>query len=640
MPKPESHAPLERFAAEGTRFLRVGGQVVRDLNGNGKLDLYEDPRAPTEARVEDLLTRMTVAEKVGLMFHAAVAVPKSGKVNSPIRMSSSHLSTMVSGRHMRHFNIVLTPRAKTVACWHNRVQRLSEQTRLGIPVTIASDPRHAVGANPGAGMYQQGFSQWPSQLGLAATGDESLIEAFGDIGRQEFMSVGIRTILNPMADVATEPRWGRVGGTFGEDFERASRFCAAYVRGFQQGPGGLHKGSVSCMVKHFPGGGAQEDGTEPHFKDGARQVYPDNRFRDHLAPFQASFAAGAQQLMLSYGIPMDQTSENVAFAFNFDIVQKLLRDELGFNGLVCTDWITHEPEPVAGCIPLKDPSCWGVEHLSVEARYLKSINAGVDQFGGQSQPSRLLELFKSGHITEERIDESARRALRIKFELGLFENPYVDPDLVTQRAGTHTFAKAGLEAQRRSMILLTNKKQQNAPGALLPLRGKPKLYVEHIDKATAERYGEVVKSPLDADVAILNMVSPRRFKLSTKLLSYFFAEGDLDFPPRTLKRLLRTCRQVPTIINIRLDRPPVIPELAAQAGALFVSFGVQDSVLLDAVFGKYSLSGRLPVELPASMHAVRASATDSPGSGSALFPHAHGLDCGEQVLPQRRIKTP
>ena len=217
-------------------------------------------------------------------------------------------------------------------------------------------------------MTQKGFSEWPGQLGLAAIGSEDAVEEFGDTLRREFSAIGLRAVLNPMADVATEPRWGRVGGTFGEDPETVARLTAAYIRGAQGGPDGLGPSSVACMVKHFAGCGPQEDGLDPHFTAGARQVYPGGRFDLHVDPFRDALAAGARQVMLSYGIPVGQTSEDVAMAFNREIVTDLLRGDLGFDGVVCTDWMSIDTHKVFGVLTLKPASCWGVEHLSVPER--------------------------------------------------------------------------------------------------------------------------------------------------------------------------------------------------------------------------------------------------------------------------------
>ena len=216
------------------------------------------------------------------------------------------------------------------------MQRLAEATRLGIPVTISSDPRHAFDENPATSWAAGAFSQWPEPIGLAATRDEELVRGFGEIARQEYRAVGIHVALHPMADVATEPRWARIAGTFGEDFELAGRMTAAYIRGFQGDE--LGPGSVACMTKHFPGGGPQADGEDPHFPYGKDQVYPGGRFEDHLRPFESAFAAGTAQVMPYYGRPVGTDLEPVGFGFNHDVITGLLRGRYGFDGVVCTDW--------------------------------------------------------------------------------------------------------------------------------------------------------------------------------------------------------------------------------------------------------------------------------------------------------------
>ena len=140
---------------------------------------------------------------------------------------------LVAERHLNHFNLYFTPDARTTAEWHNRLQRLAEGTRLGIPVTISSDPRHSFDENPATSWASGSFSQWPEPIGLGATRDEELVRRFGEIARREYRAVGIHVALHPMADVATEPRWARILGTFGEDFELVGRLTAAYIRGFQ-----------------------------------------------------------------------------------------------------------------------------------------------------------------------------------------------------------------------------------------------------------------------------------------------------------------------------------------------------------------------------------------------------------------------
>jgi beta-glucosidase len=603
--------------------ITVDGVTFRDLNKDGRLDAYEDTRLPIAERVEDLLGQMTLEEKCGLMMQPMINAAKDGKlIEAPSGVSPMTTSERVVDRHISHFNLVFSGDAASVAIWNNNLQRLAERTRLGIPVTVSTDPRHSTGENPASGILMEGFSQWPDPLGLAATRDEELVQRFGDVARREYLAVGIRTALHPMADLATEPRWSRMSGTFGEDAELAAQMTAAYIRGFQgETLGGK---SVSCMVKHFPGGGPQEDGLDPHFAWGKRQVYPGDNFEYHLTPFEAAFGAGVEQVMPYYGIPVGQTSEDVAMSFNGDIITSLLRARYGFDGVVCTDWQIVEGHKILGGIEVMAPRAWGVEELSVPERYAKAIAAGVDQFGGQESPQHLVELVRTGTVTEDRIDESARRILTIKFKLGLFDDPYVDTAAVGSAAGTEEFREMGLEAQRKSVVLLKN--GQLADGsAALPVREGAKLYVENVAAEVAERYGELVETPADADLAVLRLNTPYQPK-GRGFLARLFHHGDLDFKGKEKDRILRVLESVPGIVDIHLERAAVFPEIAERAVGLLATFGVTDEILMDAVFGGLNPTGKLPIELPSSMEAVRAQKADVPyDSEDPLFDFGHGL---------------
>jgi beta-glucosidase-like glycosyl hydrolase len=318
-------------------LLSDGDFTFRDLNKNGQLDPYEDPRRSIDERVEDLLSRMTLEEKAGLMFHGMTGVNPDGGLNPPNdRFAQAPIAEMVGARMINHFNVHALPAPRVAAEWYNRLQALAEGTRLGIPVTISSDPRHAFSDNPATSFMAGAFSQWPEPLGFGATGDPELVEAFGDIARQEYLAVGIRVALHPMADLATEPRWARNNGTFGEDAELSARLTAAYIRGFQGAA--LGPQSVACMTKHFPGGGPQKDGEDAHFPYGREQVYPGDNFDYHLIPFEAAFAAGTAQIMPYYGMPVGTPLEAVGFGFNQQVITGLLRERYGFDGVVCTDW--------------------------------------------------------------------------------------------------------------------------------------------------------------------------------------------------------------------------------------------------------------------------------------------------------------
>ena len=241
------------------------------------------------------------------------------------------------------------------------------------------------------------------------------------------------------------------------------------------------------MTKHFPGGGPQADGEDPHFPYGKDQVYPGGRFEEHLRPFESAFAAGTAQIMPYYGRPIGTDLEPVGFSFNREVVTDMLRGRFGFDGVVCTDWglVSDLPMPDGS---IWEAKAWGVEELDTAERVARIIDAGCDQFGGENLPDVVVELVQSGRIQESRIDESARRILRDKFRLGLFDDPYVDPELAATLCGCDEFRAAGAEAQRRAMVLIAN-------DGVLPLSTGARIYVDGLSAEAAAAYGEVVSRP-------------------------------------------------------------------------------------------------------------------------------------------------
>jgi beta-glucosidase len=602
-------------------------QPYRDLNKNGRLDPYEDTRLPIDERVDDLLAQLTVEEKVGLMFQPWTRMNRNGTIAR--RTEGPGLETasaLIENRAINHLHVLfdLAP-PRHAARWQNRIQRLAEQTRLGIPVTLSSDPRHGVSDNPGAGLREASFSRWPEPVGLGATGDVELVRTFAETIRQEYRAVGIRLALHPMADLATDPRWARTSGTFGSDPELVAAMTQAYVLALQGDE--LGPESVACMTKHFPGGGAQEDGEDPHFPYGKRQVYPGGGFDLHLGPFRAALQAGTAQVMPYYGVPIGLPGiEEVGFGFNRDIIDGLLRNELGFDGVVCTDWKLLTDAVVNG--GLIEAKCWGVEHLDVDERIVKALDAGVDQFGGEHCTDILSRLVRSGDVAEARIDVSARRLLRDKFRLGLFDDPYVDPDRAAKVVGSPQLRALGAHAQRRSVVLLKNAAPAAGSHALLPLARSTRIYVEGMDENTAAQFAPLAS--LDgADVAIVRVAAPYDHRAETYLEQFFHA-GDLSFPPAVSERILEIARRVPTIVDVHLDRPAVMPEIVAGCTAVLASFGADDAALLDIVFGAHTILGALPFELPSSMDAVRRQLPDIPDDSNApLFPRSYGLSLAE-----------
>jgi len=600
------------------------GFTYRDLNKNGRLDLYEDSRVSVEDRVSDLMKQMNLEEKVGLMWHPPIGVGTKGEVIGKPTISALSFSSsydMLLNKKITHYNLFLIPKSTQLASWYNAIQNIAGQSRLGIPLTISTDPRHGITNFLGNKLLDSDFSKWPEPIGLAATGDSDLVAEFGRIANQEYRAVGIRTALHPMADLSTEPRWARMNGTFGEDAELASKMIAAYIQGFQ----GDHLGpkSVACMTKHFSGGGPQGGGNDAHFRYGKFQQYPGNNFKYHLIPFEAAFKAGTAMIMPYYGIPTNQTSENVGMSYNKEIITGLLRDKYKYDGIVCTDWGILQGFSFLG-YEIVEPKNWGVEKLSISERIKKAIDAGVDQFGGNDNTDELIKLVKDGQIAESRIDQSVRRLLRAKFAMGLFDNPFVDESQASQIVGKKEFVDKGKLAQRKSIVLLKNYRKPDS-SFVLPLKKGIKIYVENIDREIASSYGTVVDSVGDADFAVLRLNTPYVPRMGD-MIERMFHQGDLDFKDPEKSRLLIMMKLKPTIVCINLDRAAVIPEIAAHSSGLLADFGAADDAVLDVVFGKFNPNGKMPFELPSSMDAVVKQKEDLPhDSENPLFPFGWGL---------------
>ncbi len=608
------------------------GVAYRDLNGNGRMDPYEDPRLDVESRVADLLERLSLREKVGLMFHTVIEAGADGRViETAGAISKSPTGVVVGEKLISHFNVHQLGDPRLVARWSNALQALAEQTPHGIPVTVSSDPRHSFVQNAGVSFAAEHFSQWPEALGLAAIGDAATVRDFGDVARQEYVAVGIRAALHPCLDLATEPRWARQAGTFGQDPALVTELGVAYLKGFQGDS--LGTSGVACTSKHFPGGGPQRDGEDAHFPYGREQVYPGGRFADHLAPFPAMVAAGTAGMMPYYGMPVDldvaeQRIEPVGFGFNAQIVTGLLREELGYDGVVLTDWELLNDNHVGDqVLPAR---AWGVEHLDVHQRMLRVIEAGADQFGGEECVEVLLDLLAAGMVSEARIDESARRLLRVKFRLGLFDDPYLDEDAAATTVGRADFREKGYAAQARSVTVIANEPPgEGGERPVLPLARGLRIYAENLSPEAVEPHGTLVTDPADADVAVVRLPAPFQPR-SDLFLEAWFEAGSLDLPPGLVVRLRRLAEVCPLVIDVTLTRPAVLTPLLTIASAVVGTYGTSDPALMDALTGTIAPVGRLPFDLPRSMEQVRRHPEDVPGFDDPLFAFGHGL-----VLEQR-----
>jgi beta-glucosidase len=634
-------------------IIKANGYEFKDLNKNQKLDKYEDWRLPVEQRISDLIAQMTLEEKIGFMLISTTRLQgdwsfeqnapkeeiKSGfnekdlvqqinmfsKKPLPYPMLSAAGTTKgVSQNHLRHFILRANTSTRTIAEWANNLQALCESQRLGIPAIVASNPRNhiTVDASIGLSVGTTTFSKWPGELGLAAMNDLKLTREFAEIAGKEWSSIGLRKAYMYMADLATEPRWQRIEGTFGENADLAANMMREVVLGFQGTKLGI--GSVALTTKHFPGGGPQVEGHDPHFVWGQDQHYPGGMFDYHLKPFQAAIDAGTSSIMPYYAKPIGTKYEALAFAYNKAIINDLLRKKMGFKGIINSDTGPIEMMP------------WGVEKLSILERYQKAIDCGVDIFSGSADPSLLLETVKKGLVSESRINESIARLLKEKFDLGLFENPYTDVELAVKTVGNPAFqAKADL-AHRKSIVLLRN----NAK--LLPIKQKTKIYFEsyyengrgkspiNVMKLNNQAWENLtfVDTKEEADVVLLWITPNMGSLFNTK-------EGEpielqLSKTKIDVEHIKAITVSKPTIVAINYTSPWVIDEIDnTNLHTVLATFSTTPDALLDIVTGKYNPTGKMPFTTPISRQAVLDNKSDVPGylkpKGYALFKFGEGL---------------
>lgn len=669
----------------GSRLSRVieqDGLQFRDLDGDGVLAPYEDWRLTPAERAADLVKRMNVEEKAGLMIigshypgYSPLAPESEGKdaekcepllnpvdmwrENNPITgvpftepvLATSSTENAINLRNQRYLIVRDNLPARELATWTNAVQEVAERSRLGIPVVFASNPRNHValvaqfGVNESAGV----FSEWPGELGLAALRDAELMETFGTEAAKEWRAGGVHKLYGYMADLASEPRWSRFNGTFGEDPELISDYIAAVVRGLQ-GPE-LSKNSVSTTIKHFPGGGVRLDGHDPHFHWGQTNEYPteDALGKYHLPPFQAAIDAGCASIMPYYARPMNNSAnqldqqlwqnpttqfEEVAFAYNRTFIQDLLRDAMGHRGYVNSD---------SGVI---DAMMWGVEELSEPERFAAAVRAGTDIFSDMANPRRLLEAVAEGHLDESELNQPVQRLLEEIFQLGLFENPYVSEDEAEKIIGAPEVSALGNKAQLDSVTLLRNNPSVLPldPAASLKIyplvTGRTKIDEVQLQLEAAIRAElpgvTLVSSESEADLAIV-WARPEIALFEDDL------EGvSLSVDPRAngvdVERVQAVEAAVPTILAVNFTNPWVLSEIEPGAAAVVGTFEIKPEFLLKALTGQEGgPKGKLPLTVPASMQAIADSPRDIPGkfldesytyvdSAGVAYKYGHGLN--------------
>lgn len=631
------------------QIIEVDGLQFRDLDGDGELTPFEDWRLAPAERAADLVSRMSPDEKLGLMVissrpmgisqHDTELTSHDGAVDEqhlPLKLDP-HTSAgipfqgtteMIRGMHMRHFIMREEPTGSRIATWINAMNEIAEDTRWGVPVIVAANSKNEAGGfKMGATPEDLPFTQWPGTLGLAATGSLDVIEDFAAQSRAEWLAAGLRKGYMYMADVFTDPRWFRGHGTFGEDPEFVSRAMDAIVRGFQGGDR-LAADGVALTTKHFPGGGARENGTDPHYAEGRFNIYPTPGSLEeyHLPPFQAAIDAGTSSVMPYYAIPSDEKSstpqgrvtqfEQLGFAFNKEILD-LLRS-MGHRGYINSD---------SGIL---SKMAWGAEELTTAQRVGLAVMAGTDMFADTNDVDAVRDAFVSGFFTSARLDEAAQLLLEELFTLGLFENPYADPAEADRIVRNTEAAAAAEDAHRRSVVLAKN---HDAVLPLTPasLTGK-RVYVELMAKELTVKELDALRSRIEqahpdvafttdhrgADVAIVLM------KPFVGAYFEFVGVADLaidDHSHVDIEKVRRIRESVDTlVIGLNAMYPWLLDAIEPLADGLLVGFESRYETMVDAVLGEYSPSGRLPITFPIDADAIAvdadgrcASPNDVPG---------------------------
>jgi beta-glucosidase len=716
-----NHGRPPSLEARVKDVLTEKGRKFKDLDADGRLDVYEDWRKPVDQRVADLVAHMTLEEKAGLMLIDTVNAscdPATGEFGTVPATGHDYIATQQMHRFIFR-NVVddgagrscqpsgggfgtdvrVTP--AEAATFMNEMQELSEATRLGIPVLYKSNARNHIDAQVRAGINEAAgaFSAFPKEAGIAAAalgeqalatgeatdGDMRVVEEFAEVMGEEWSSIGLRGMYGYMADLSTEPRWYRTHETFTEDAHLGANIMGQLVRSLQ-GEVGRDGNSLSAdtdvalTMKHFPGGGPQELGLDPHYAFGKAQVYPGDAFGYHLKPFEAAIEAGVASIMPYYGVPVDVTYEGVEYdevgmAFSDQVVNGLLRDQMGFAGYVNSD---------TGIITDR---AWGLEDATVSERVAAAINSGTDTLSGFHEVRTIIDLVDAGLVTQERIDLAAERLLAPMFEMGLFEDPYVDPEVAAATVGSDENRAVALDLQRKSTVLLQNREVGGT--SVLPLGGGETIYVlGNVDAAEVAAAGYDVidgndpaedRTAEDADVALVSMtaqnantgnyasnspatgldpehINPSRIEgyagldgqspygaadacvvngggactdnglrfggalpWETSILDFSrMAEAESWQVTPSLETVQEVMSQVGaenTVLDIYFRQPYVLDEASGLrgAGAILANFGNSTTALMDVVSGRFNPQGRLPFALAGTREAIIQQNSDTPG---------------------------
>ncbi|MBR5111748.1 MAG: glycoside hydrolase family 3 C-terminal domain-containing protein [Clostridia bacterium] len=625
LPALAEEAPVQpELAARVKDIIEVDGYQFKDLNDNGELDPYEDWRLTPEERAENLLSMMDAGQKAAQMVHLTLVTKKDSwftKDNVGFALVYEYIFEMEEPDEEEEDEEdeeeeeapLITGSAMNAAVKTNEIQELSESSELGIPILFSMD------TEAGAAFVKDA-TFLPDEINLGAASDEALAARYYEVLKEELLAMGVRMALSPDADLITDPRWGRNQECYSEDTEVVQKLIAVAVETLQNGSG-LTADSVMACVKHFPGAGAQTGGV-----DGSPLTISEDTIGLHLAGFQAAIEAGVAAVM-PYGystVPylggdaVDNSADQSAA-----VMTDLLRGKLGYTGIIQTDWGLN---------------------------FVGAANAGADILGGAGVRStrQLVD-----EVDEERLTDACRRILIAKFQMGLFENPYVDETQAEEIIGSDAHKAVAKEAAAKSFTLVKYENAASLVGQSFVVAGLLADDVRCLNsgwtaKEPVEIEGTSILSALKAKAGedkvtyIADAASvPADLSGTTAIVVVGEKSGThdpawgastLEFPEDQVALVNALDKAGANVVAVVvMNRAYVLAPIADAADSVLLVYrpGVTSggSAVADCLFGETAITGRLPFQIPASMEQVLAQREDMPKDiENPLYEYGFGID--------------
>jgi len=591
----------------------------------------------TTKKVDQLLSKMTLEEKVGQMAQITLDVICKGDDRfssyEPVELDMNVLRDAITRYHVGSVLNTANNRARTVDFWAGIIGQIQQvamkETRMGIPVIYGIDAIHGV-------TYTAGATMFPHELALAATWEPSFGRKLGEVTAYETRASSIPWNFSPVLDLGADPRYSRMGEGLGEDPYLIGQFGKEMVKGYEgenNTIGDPYK--VASCIKHFLGYAVPISG-----KDRTPAYIPDNVMREyHLPPFQEGIAAGSHTIMINSG-----QINGVPVHASYEFLTEILRHELGFDGLIVTDWgdieNLHKRDRVAAN---------NKEAVAI------AINAGIDMsmisYNYEDFCNDLVAAVKEGMVSQARIDDAVRRILTLKYKLNLFERPVSNPKDYP-KFGSDEFARHAYDAASEAITLLKNnsnilplprdkKVLVTGPGAnsMRPLNGCwtyswqgqlsdefaagynttyeairkeigenaiwiPGLsYGKEIDYRVEneDRYPEAIAAARNVDYIVLCLGESSYAEKPGDLVDLTLSRKQLAYA----EEMLKTGK--PVILVLNGGRPRIIREIAARVDGILMAYwpgNYGGDALSDILFGKVNPSGKLPITYPSAVNSL------------------------------------